>query len=94
MSIPALADKIGPIVPPAPIVTAEDVVRDTFFTTQTGRVATESDKLLIADIHEKVVALALVIELDVPAGRNKSLAKKALEDVQMRAVRAIFSPIG
>lgn len=74
--------------------TAEQVVAETFFTAQTGRTATDSDKNLIGAIHEKVEALALLIELDVPAGRNKSLAKKALEDVQMRSIRAIFSPIG
>jgi hypothetical protein len=30
----------------------------------------------------------------VPAGRNKSLALTALEDVQMRANRGIFAPEG
>ena len=74
--------------------TAEQVVSETYFNAQTGRTPTESDKALIADIHEKVTALGLLIEIDVPPGRNKSLAKKALEDVQMRAVRAIFSPVG
>lgn len=77
-----------------PNKTAEQVVADTFFTAQTGRVATDADKALIQAIHEKVVALALLIEIDVPNGRNKSLAKKALEETQMRAVRAIFSPVG
>lgn len=74
--------------------TAEQVVEETYFTAQSGRPATESDKALVAAIHEKVVELALLIEIDVPAGRNKSLAKTALEDVQMRAVRAVFSPVG
>ncbi|QDH92180.1 hypothetical protein SEA_PHILLYPHILLY_29 [Microbacterium phage PhillyPhilly] len=74
--------------------TAEQVVAEQFFTAQTGRSANESDKALAQAIHEKVVALALLIEIDIPAGRNKSLAKTALEDVQMRAIRAIFSPVG
>lgn len=77
-----------------PTKTAEDIVNDTFFTAQSGRKATDTDRRLIADIEAAVKQLALIIELDVPAGRNKSLAKKALEDVQMRSIRAIFSPIG
>lgn len=93
MSLPIVPEFL-PRVPEAPVVTAEQVVSDTFFTAQTGRAATEADKALVAAIHEKVVALALLIEIDVPGGRNKSLAKKALEDVQMRAVRAVYSPIG
>lgn len=77
-----------------PVQTAEEIVAETFFTSQTGREATESDKVLVAAIHQKVTELALLIEIDVPAGRNKSLAKKALEDVQMRAIRGVYSPIG
>ena len=84
MSIPVIAE----------FKTAEQVVDETFFTAQSGRPATNSDRKLIADIEAAVKQLALIIEIDVPSGRNKSLAKKALEDVQMRAVRAIFSPIG
>lgn len=74
--------------------TAEQIVNETFFTAQSGRAATDSDRKLVADIEAAVKQLALIIELDVPAGRNKSLAKKALEDVQMRAIRGIFSPVG
>lgn len=77
-----------------PSQTAEEIVNETFFTAQSGRPATDSDRQLIADIEAAVKQLALIIEIDVPSGRNKTLAKKALEDVQMRAVRAIFSPIG
>lgn len=83
-----------PITTNWPVQTAEEIVNETFFTAQTGREATESDKALVAAIHEKVTELAYLIELDVPPGRNKSLAKTALEDVQMRAIRGVFSPIG
>lgn len=76
------------------VKTAEQIVEETYFTAQSGRKATDTDRRLIADIEAAVKQLALIIELDVPGGRNKSLAKKALEDVQMRAIRAIFSPIG
>lgn len=74
--------------------TAEQVVDERFFTSQNGRVADEGDKILMAHINEKVKDLARTIELDVPAGRNKAVALTALEDVQMRAIRAIFSPVG
>lgn len=74
--------------------TAEQVATETYFNAQTGRKPSEADKALVAAIHEKVLDLGILIELDVPAGRNKALAKTALEEVQMRANRAIFSPIG
>lgn len=74
--------------------TAEQQADEQFFTSQTGRTATDSDKVLMALIGEKVKGLARTIYLDVPAGRNRSLALTALEDVQMRAIRAIFSPVG
>lgn len=77
-----------------PVQTPEEIVNETFFTAQSGRPATDEDRKLIADIEAAVKQLALIIETDVPKGRNKSLAKTALEEVQMRAVRAIFSPIG
>lgn len=74
--------------------TAEQIVEDQFFTSQSGRKATDSDRLLIAEIEAKVKSLARTIILDVPAGRNRSLALTHLEDVQMRAIRALFSPVG
>lgn len=74
--------------------TAEQQAEEQFFTAQTGRVADESDKALMALINDKVKGLARTIFLDVPAGHNRSLALTALEDVQMRAIRAIFSPVG
>lgn len=74
--------------------TAEQIVDDLYFTAQNGRTPTESDRALVNLINEKVKGLARTIELDVPEGRNKSLAKQALEDVQMRAIRGIYSPVG
>ena len=74
--------------------TAEQIVDEQFFTAQSGRKADATDKLLIADIEEKVKSLARTIVLDVPPGRNRSTALTKLEDVQMRAIRAIFSPVG
>lgn len=76
------------------VKTADQLAEERFFTSQTGRVADESDKALIANINEKVKSLARTILLDVPVGRNQSIALKALEDVQMRAIRAVFSPVG
>lgn len=42
-------------------------------------------------INEAVVLLAVVIDESTPHSRNKSLALRALEDVSMRANRAIFA---
>ena len=83
-----------PLVPEFTPRTAEQIVDDQFFTAQSGRKATESDKLLISSIEEQVKSLARTIVLDVPPGRNRSTALTKLEDVQMRAIRAIFSPVG
>lgn len=74
--------------------TAEQLAEERFFTSQTGRVPDESDNALMALINDKVKDLARTILLDVPVGPNQSIALKALEDVQMRAIRAIFSPVG
>lgn len=83
-----------PRVPEFTPPTAEQIVDDQFFTAQSGRKADATDKLLIADIEGKVKSLARTIVLDVPPGRNRSTALAKLEDVQMRAIRAIFSPVG
>lgn len=63
-----------------------------FFTASAGAPPTDEQKVLVADLRELVIDLGLAIESRVPAGRNKSLALTALEDVQMRANRAIFDP--
>ena len=70
------------------------IVEETYFTSATGRAPSQTDLTLMANINAAVKQLGLIIEIDVPPGRNKSLAKTALEEVQMRAVRAIFSPVG
>lgn len=74
--------------------TAEQIVEDQFFTAQSGRKADETDKSLIASIEKKVKSLAMTVVLDVPPGRNRATALTHLEDFQMRAIRAIFSPVG
>lgn len=76
------------------VKTAEQQAEEMFFNSQTGRTATDTDRELMTLINEKVKTLGRTILLDVPAGRNRSLALTALEEVQMRAVRAIFSPVG
>jgi hypothetical protein len=45
----------------------------------------------VRTINEAVVELAVLIEQLTPASRNQSLALTALEDVSMRANRAIFA---
>lgn len=65
--------------------------RDRFFTAQSGRPATDQDKLVISVINEGVIDIGAYVIENVPAGRNQSLALTALEDFQMRAVRAIFA---
>lgn len=42
-------------------------------------------------LAEAVIALAVVIDSHMPNSRNKSLALTALEDVQMRANRALYA---
>jgi hypothetical protein len=75
---------------PAP--SAHDLVERRFFTAASGKPATDQQKLDVAKLRELIVELGTAIEDRVPAGRNKSLALTALEDVQMRANRGIFDP--
>lgn len=72
--------------------TAEQLADYHFFNAKSGRKPTESEGLLIDAIQAKVKDLGRLIFLDVPSNRNRSLAIKALEDVSMRAVRALFEP--
>lgn len=67
-------------------------VRKRYFTSANGRAATPEDRQAMNNINDLVVALGYVIDAQVPAGRNRSLAETALEEVQMRAIRAIFAP--
>lgn len=72
--------------------TAEQLADYHFFNAKSGRKPTESEGLLIDAIQAKVKDLGQLIFLGVPSNRNRSLAIKALEDVSMRAVRALFEP--
>lgn len=63
-----------------------------FFTAAAGAPPTAQQKEAVATLREHIVALAAQIEELTPPGRNQSLALTALEDVQMRANRAIFAP--
>jgi hypothetical protein len=56
------------------------------------RFFTASEHPDVVTLRERIVALGAEIDRRVPAGRNKSLALTALEDVQMRANRGIFAP--
>lgn len=90
----SFADPPKATVEETPALTAEQIVDQRFFNSQNGRVADESDKALMALIGEKVKGLARTIYLDVPAGPNREISLKALEDVQMRAILAILYPVG
>lgn len=70
---------------------AEDRARGRFFTATTGQPPTDEQRAAVKAINEAVVLLAVVIEENTPNSRNKSLALTALEDVSMRANRAIFA---
>lgn len=76
---------------PLPDPTAEDRARGRFFTATTGQPPTDEQRAAVKQINEAVVALAVIIEEQAPFSRNKSLALTALEDVSMRANRAIFA---
>lgn len=55
------------------------------------RYFTASEDPRVVKLRELIVALGAAVDDIVPAGRNKSLALTALEDVQMRANRGIFA---
>ncbi len=80
-------------LPPIPKTkSARDRVEARFFTASSGPAPTDQQKLDVAKLRELIVQLGTAIEDRIPEGRNKSLALTALEDVQMRANRAIFAP--
>lgn len=97
MTTPDEAPEKTPTEPDLGYVTAfEDAMermRRRFFTAATSVPPTEQQKLAVIRIRELVIDLAAQIEVDVPAGRNKSIALTALEDVAMRANRGIFDPV-
>jgi hypothetical protein len=76
-----------------------DIFEQTYDTVDVDAEARAAERFFTASEHDDVVALrdrivALGVEIDrrVPAGRNKSLALTALEDVQMRGNRGLFAP--
>jgi hypothetical protein len=58
----------------------------------TGPKPTERMVFDSKQLHDRVIDLAVYIDTTVPQGRDKSLALTALEDVLMRANRAIYNP--
>ena len=71
--------------------TTQTQIRDRFATAATSGPPTDLQREAVVDIRNKVIALASEIEAWVPAGCNKAIALTALEDVQMRANRGIFT---
>lgn len=72
-------------------MTTNDEIQQRFFTAQDGKPATEQQKYSVRRIRDETITLARIIEVHVPAGRNKAIALTALEDVLMRANRGIFA---
>lgn len=75
-----------------PEPTPQERTEARFFTASGGKPPTDEQRTEVEVLRGLVYALGLEIEASVPNGRNKSLALTALEDVQMRANRAIFEP--
>lgn len=76
---------------PLPEPTIEDRTRARFITASTGQPPTDKQRETVELINELVVRLAVAVEALTPRSRNQSLALTALEDVQMRANRAVFA---
>ena len=57
-----------------------------------ARFFTASEHPPVVALRTAIVELGALVDEHVPAGRNKSLALTALEDVQMRGNRGIFAP--
>ena len=74
-----------------PDPTAEDRARARFFTATTGQPPTDAQREAVRKLNNLIVELAVAIEELAPRSRNQSLALTALEDVSMRANRAIFA---
>lgn len=74
---------------------ARAAAEERFFTARDKRQPEPVEKLEAGErvelLTEAVVTLGTLIAAYVPEGRNKALALTALEDVQMRANRAIFA---
>lgn len=57
----------------------------------TGQPPTDEQRAITARLRSAILDVAWLIETQVPAGRHKSLALTHLEDVQMRANRALHA---
>lgn len=73
------------------MATREEIARQRFITASTGTPPTDEQRAAVAAINELAVQLAVAIDEHTPHSRNQSLALTALEDVSMRANRAIFA---
>ncbi len=73
--------------------TAIETAQLRHFTAAQGKPPTPTQRSHIETLTQKIVDLSAMIDILVPPGRNKSLAFTALEEVQMRANRAIFDPM-
>jgi len=69
---------------------ASQETRERFGDATSGNGPTKLQTKEVLAIRTAILELAARIEAFAPQGRNKSLAMTALEDVQMRANRAIF----
>lgn len=69
----------------------QDAVQERFFTAAGGQPPTEEQLFAVEYVVGYVNGLALAIMDVVPDNRNREIALTALEDVQMRANRAIFA---
>lgn len=79
--------------PTTPKASHSEQARLRFFTAAEGEPPTDDQRALVTELAADIRALGAKIIERVPEGRNKSLALTALEDVQMRANRAIFDPL-
>lgn len=71
---------------------AHQLATDRFFTAATAGPPRDDQKDLVTELQGAIVNLAALIEAKIPEGRNKSLSLTHLEEVQMRANRAVFQP--
>ena len=53
---------------------------------------TASEHPAVVRLRDRIVDLGATIYLEVPKGRQRSLALTALEELQMRANRGLFAP--
>lgn len=70
--------------------TVEERAADRFFTAAGSPPATGEQLATVAKLQAAVQYLATLIEASVPDNRNREIAFQSLEDVQMRANRALF----